>query len=135
MSQQALLKTVVVAILAVSGGFAVVRAQEAPKPAPPSIAGKWTLTLVTESFTSTPALELKLDGEKITGTYTSRYGEFPLEGTLKGRAIQFGLSLTAEGTTVTMAFAGEVASDSQTMKGKATIGELGEATWTAARPK
>jgi hypothetical protein len=134
MSQQALVRTVLVGVLAVLCGT-VVPAQEAPKTAPPSIAGKWTLTLITENFTSTPALDLKLAGEKVTGTYTSRYGEFPLEGTLKGRAIQFGLSLTAEGTTVKMSFEGEVAADGQTMKGKATIAELGEATWTAARPK
>src|SRR5512145_133164 len=75
-------------------------AQEAPK-APPSVAGKWVLTLVTESMTATPALELKQNGEKITGSYTSgRYGSFPLEGTLKGRAIEFAFTLTAEGTTV-----------------------------------
>jgi hypothetical protein len=111
----------------------LVTAQEKPK-APPSIAGKWVLTLVTENFTSTPTVSFKVDGEKLTGTYTSRYGEFPLEGTLKGPAIQFSLSLTAEGTTVTMSFLGEVLAD-ETMKGKATIGELGDATWTAARPK
>ena len=62
---------------------------------------------------------------RVTGTYTGRYGEFPLEGTLKGNAIQFSLSLNAEGMTVTMAFTGEVAADSETMKGKATIGETG----------
>ncbi len=42
---------------------ALVAAQEAPK-APPSIAGKWTLTLVTDNFTATPTLDLKVDGEK-----------------------------------------------------------------------
>ena len=44
--------------IALCVGF--VAAQEAPK-APPSVAGKWTLTLVTEQFTATSGLELKLD--------------------------------------------------------------------------
>ena len=112
-----------------------VAAQEAPK-APPSIAGKWALTLVTEAFTATPALDLKQDGEKITGTYTStQYGTFPLEGTLKGRALQFSFTLNADGTPVAMSFTGEVAADGKTMKGRATLGELGEASWSAERPK
>ena len=113
----------------------LVAAQEAPK-APPSIAGKWTLTLVSENFTATSGLELKVDGEKITGSYiSSRYGSFPLEGTLKGRAIEFAFTLNAEGSTVAMSFKGEVAADSKTMKGKASLGDLGEATWTAERRK
>ena len=110
-------------------------AQEAPK-APPSIAGKWTLTLVSENFTATSGLDLKVDGEKIAGSYiSSRYGSFPLEGTLKGRAIEFAFTLNAEGSAVAMSFKGEVAADSKTMKGKASLGDLGEATWTAERPK
>ena len=100
------------------------------------MAGKWTLTLVTEQFTATSGLELKLDGEKITGSYvSSRYGSFPLEGTLKGRAIEFAFTLNAEGSTVAMSFKGEVAADGQTMKGKASLGDMGEATWAAERPK
>jgi hypothetical protein len=114
---------------------AVLAAQESPK-APPSIAGKWALTLVSENFTATSGLELKAEGEKITGTYTSsRYGAFPLEGTLKGRAIEFTFTLNADGTTVAMSFKGEVAADGQTMKGNASLGDLGDATWTAERPK
>ena len=119
----------------VAGAVALAAAQEAPKTAPPSIAGKWALTLVTEAFTATTALELKQEGEKITGTYTGRYGSFPLEGTLKGRALEFAFTMNADGTPTAMSFAGEVAADGQTMKGKATLGEMGEATWTAARPK
>ena len=113
---------------------AAVVAQEAQKA--PSIAGKWVLTLVTEAFTATPALDLKQDGEKITGTYTStQYGAFPLEGTLKGRVLEFSFTLNAEGTPVLMKFTGEVAPDGKTMKGRATIEGMGEATWTAERPK
>ena len=124
-----------IGIIALSLTAAVlVAAQEAPK-APASIAGKWTLTLVTDNFTASPTLDLKVDGQKVTGTYTGRYGSFPLEGSLKGRALDFAFTMNAEGTATLMSFVGEVAPDSQTMKGKATLGEMGEATWTAARPR
>lgn len=108
-------------------------AQTPAKPA--NVAGKWTITLQTENFTATPALELKQDGEKITGTYTGRYGAFPLAGKVKGNAIEFTFKMTAEGTEVQMSYKGEVATDGQSMKGQAMLSEMGEATWTAKKEK
>ena len=125
-------KSLIGVLVVVASG--AVSAQEAPK-APASIAGKWVLTLVTDNFTASPTLDLKVDGQKVTGSYTGRYGSFPLEGSLKGRALEFAFTMNAEGTATLMSFVGEVAPDGQTMKGKATLGEMGEATWTAARPK
>jgi hypothetical protein len=100
-----------------------------------NVAGKWTMTMEMSMGTATPSLELKQDGTKITGNYTGRYGTFPLEGTLKERAIQFSFQMGAEGETVTMSFAGEVAADGQTMKGTASLGEMGDATWSAKKEK
>jgi hypothetical protein len=116
-------------LIAAAAGAA---AQAPSKPA--SVAGKWTVTLETESFTATSAIELKQDSEKITGTYTStRYGAVPLEGKIKERAIEFAFKLNVEGTEVPMSYAGEVAADGQTMKGKASLGDMGAATWSAKR--
>jgi len=122
---------VMAAVLTVITGPA--RPQDAK--ATPNVAGKWNMTLEMSMGTGTPVLELKQDGEKITGTYTGRYGTFPLEGTLKGRAIEFWFTMTAEGQSVSMSFAGEVAADAQTMSGQATLGELGDATWSARKEK
>ena len=48
--------------------------QQAPpeKKSVPSVAGKWIVTLEMSMGTATPALDLKQDGTKITGTYTGR---------------------------------------------------------------
>src|SRR6266704_329420 len=89
-------------------------AQSAPTKAL-NITGKWTMTLVMEIGTGTPALEFKQDGEKITGTYTGRYGTVALVGTLKGRALAFALTVNAEGQPAEMRFTGEVAADAQSM--------------------
>lgn len=113
--------------------------QDKPGQGPPAkkaevnVSGKWAMTLDMSMGSATPALELKQDGAKITGTYSGRYGTFPLEGSLKDRAIQFSFTMGAEGQTVTMSFAGEVSADAQSMKGTATLGEMGEATWSAKR--
>ena len=142
---------VVVAALAIAGGLAV-QAEWQPGPgsqqsqpakpdqkqdpkAVPSVAGKWTMTLDMSMGVANPALELKQDGEKLTGTYTGRYGVFALEGQLKGRAIAFSFTMTAEDQQVAMSFSGEVAADGLTMKGTATLGELGDATWSAKKEK
>ncbi len=100
-----------------------------------NVAGNWAMTLEMQIGTGNPTLVLKQDGEKITGSYTGRYGTFALEGTIKERTIVFAFTMTAEGESVPMTFTGEVATDGQTMKGKASLGEMGEATWSAKRDK
>jgi hypothetical protein len=111
-------------------------APDKPAPRAAAVAGKWAMTLdISGVGPATPALELKQDGEKITGTYTGRYGSFPLRGTLKGRALAFEFTMNADGTEVSMSFAGEVAEDNLSMKGTASIVGLGDATWTARKEK
>ena len=133
-----------VALLAVAG-LGAQTAPPKPTPAPtakpsptpaPTITGKWTLTVVTDAFTSTPSIEFVQEGEKITGAYESaRYGKTPLTGTLKSRALEFSFTLSAEGQDVPMAYRGEVAADFESMKGTAELTGLGSATWTAKRAK
>ena len=121
------------AILAAS--VAAASAQTPSKPAPINITGKWTVSLQLEQINATPTLEFKQDGEKLTGTYTGRYGQFPFEGKIKDRALQFVVKMTAEGTDVQMAYSGEVAADSQSMKGTVSLAEMGDGTWSASRAK
>jgi hypothetical protein len=133
--------SVIVVVLALAVGLAArVPAQGKPEQKPDNkatqtVAGKWAMTLEMSMGTGTPTLDLKQDGEKITGTYTGRYGTFDLQGSVKERAIQFSFTMSAEGQSVTMSFTGEIAQDGQTMKGTAVLGEMGDATWTAKREK
>jgi hypothetical protein len=120
-------------ILAAS--VAAASAQTPSKPAPINITGKWTVSLQLEQINATPTVEFKQDGEKLTGTYIGRYGQFPFEGKIKDRALQFVVKMTAEGTDVQMAYSGEVGADSQSMKGTVSLAEMGDGTWTATRAK
>ena len=116
-------------------GLAIAQSQDqAPRP-PASVAGKWTMALELEMGTATTALDFKQEGAKITGTYTGRYGSFPLTGTVKERALEFAFKMNADGTEANMAFWGEVAPDGQSMKGRAELEGLGEANWSAKRAK
>ncbi len=128
------LTLVVLFSLALAAGGAARSQQGKPgKQSEPNVAGKWAMTLEMSMGTATPVLELKQDGTKITGTYSGRYGTFPLEGIIKERTIQFSFAMGTEGQPQTMSFAGEVSADAQAMKGTASLGDMGEATWTAKR--
>jgi hypothetical protein len=125
----------IIAILALAASLA---AQSKPEPkqdtkAIPPLTGKWTMTLEMSMGTGTPALELKQNGGKIIGSYTGRYGTWALEGMFSGKNIEFTVTGTVEDQTVNMEFSGEVAADGLTMKGKAVLGELGDATWSAKK--
>jgi len=122
-----------VALACACGAILHALPQGKPDPAPVNVAGKWVMTLEMSMGTATPGLELKQEGAKITGTYSGRYGSFPLEGSVKGRAIAFAFTMSAEGQSVTMSYTGEVAADGQTMKGTASLGDMGDATWSAKR--
>ena len=129
---------IVVVVLALAIGVGAQAAQQGkPAQKPESkalnVTGKWTMTLEMSMGTATPALDLKQDGAKITGTYTGRYGTFDLEGSVKDHTIVFSFTMNAEGQPVTMSFEGEVSADAQSMKGTASLGEMGDATWSARR--
>ena len=54
-----------------------------------------------------------------------------MTGTIKGNAITFSFTGTIEGTTLTVTYSGTVEKD--TMKGKVTLGDAGEGTFTGKK--
>ena len=92
----------------------------------------WALTVETAGGTGTPSVELKQDGETLTGNYSSQvFGEQKVTGTIKGNAITFGFTTSFEGSSVTVTYSGTA--DASTMKGKVTVGDLGEGTFTGKK--
>jgi hypothetical protein len=105
---------------------------EPPQDKPQDVAGAWALTVETAQGTGSPSVTLKQDGEKLTGTYSSQvFGEQPVTGTIKGNAITFAFTGTVEGQSFTVTYSGTVEKD--TMKGKVTLGDLGEGTFTGKK--
>ena len=54
-----------------------------------------------------------------------------MTGTIKGNAITFGFTTSFQGSTVTVTYTGTA--DASTMKGKVTLGDLGEGTFTGKK--
>jgi hypothetical protein len=99
---------------------------------PADVAGAWALTVDTGQGTGTPSVTFKQDGEKLTGTYSSQvFGEQPVTGSIKGNAISFGFTASIEGNSIAVTYSGTVEKDS--MKGKVTLGDFGEGTFTGKK--
>lgn len=96
------------------------------------VSGGWALTVEMSMGVSSPTIDLKQNGDALSGIYVSRYGDFPLTGRIKGRVISFSFTMRPD-DPITITYTGEVASDGRTMKGQADLGEMGDATWTATR--
>lgn len=130
----------VLVLLALGVQLAPVVAAMAPEPQAkpaqaPQLAGKWQVSLEMEVGTAAVVMEFKQDGEKLTGTYTGRYGAYPFVGTMKGRTLDFVVTINAEGTETKMHFIGDLSPTGDAIKGTAHLGGMGEAGWIAKPAK
>ena len=104
------------------------------KPSAGGVTGKWAMTIEMDVGTATPSLELEQDGDKLTGTYSGRYGDYPVAGKITARTLTFSFAMGDDHSMV-MNFTGELAADGASIKGTADMGEMGQNKWSAARVK
>jgi hypothetical protein len=124
------------ALVAVVGAAApIAQATQEKAAAPVSVTGKWQTTLEMEVGTASVVLVFKQDGEKLTGTYTGRYGEYPLLGKVADGKLEFVVTIIAEGTETKMYFEGAITNTPQgvLLKGSADLGGMGAAGWFAKK--
>src|SRR5215472_868400 len=112
-----------------SGALVVTAAALAADPA--QVAGEWNLTVESPNVTGTPTANFKQDGENLTGTFKGRLGEAPLQGTIKGNAIKFTVSMTSPNGDIQAEYSGTVDGDS--MKGTVKFGDIGHGSFTGKR--
>ena len=97
------------------------------------VSGVWTFTVESAAGTSTPTVTFKQEGEKLTGHYSSALvGEAELAGTVKGQTINFVVSVDVQGTKLQLTYTGTI-EGKDSMKGKLSLGELGDGTFSAKR--
>lgn len=97
------------------------------------LSGKWKGTMKTPDGQSVEVtFNFQMDGEKLTGTETSSYGEEQItEGTVKGDAISF--IIMASGGQFKVTYKGKV--EGEDLKFNVTIGDLGESELMLKRTK
>jgi hypothetical protein len=83
-------------------------------------------------MTATPAIELKQDGEKLTGEYISaQYGKYPITGTVKGADVTFWFAMNVEGTALNVTYTGKI--EKGEVKGSVNYGDMMNGTFTATK--
>jgi hypothetical protein len=93
------------------------------------ISGSWEFTVETAQGSGTPAFEFKQDGEKLTGTYSGRFGKANLSGTVKGDKVEFSFDAADVGK---IRYKGTLES-STSIKGEVEIGDMGNGTFTGKK--
>ncbi len=121
---------VAVLVLAVAG---VARAEDKPNPT-----GTWKWTVTFGDQKRDFAVKLKLDGDKLTGTFVGPDGkESPIEdASYKDGEAAFKVTRERDGNKFTVKFKGKVSGD--TIKGKSEFernGETQSRDWEAKREK
>ena len=96
-----------------------------------NVAGEWDFTVETQAGTGTPHFSLKQDGSNITGTYKGQLGEAPVTGTVQGNELTINFKVSAQGTDLAITYTGTV--DGSSIKGKVSLGELGEGSFTGKK--
>ena len=96
------------------------------------ISGTWEFTVETSQGSGNPTFTFKQEGEKLSGTYSGLFGKADLSGTVKGDTVEFSFDVSGGGQSAKMLYKGTIESATK-MKGEAALGEVGKATWTAAK--
>jgi hypothetical protein len=98
-----------------------------------SLSGDWDISLNTPIGPAQSKASLKHEGENLSGTIKTQFGEFPISGTLKGADVTLKYTISADGNELTVTLKGKL--DGETMKGSADFSSAGEGDWTAKKAK
>lgn len=123
MSRRALAAVLVLALAATSATAAIWH----------DLTGRWQLAVVTDNGTGYPILELKQEGERVTGSYTSNaMGNRTISGTVRGDTLSFVLSASGAGEGVVLTYTARIVTP-DSLNGSVDFAGMGGATFTGRR--
>ena len=103
----------------------------APQGSTAAVAGQWDVRLEFNYGSANHTVILEQDGGRLMGTHHGEFAAGDLAGAVAGNRVTFQSSLPTEGTRVSFQFAGDFADGK--ISGTVSLGEYGEAKWTAER--
>lgn len=95
------------------------------------LSGQWDLKMKFSASTVDQTLIIEQKGNEFIGTHIASIGSRDLDGTLHGKQITIRSSYTKDGVRINYTFTGTA--DANTMQGKVSLSEYGDAEWTAKR--
>jgi len=98
------------------------------------VSGIWQFNVETNMGSGSPMVDLKQQGEKLTGTFHSQVlGHGKISGSVTGNAIEFGFEGEAGGEKIKVSYKGTIDSPTE-MKGTAVYAGIDDkATWSAVK--
>lgn len=98
------------------------------------VSGKWTASFDTQIGVQNYTYEFKVDGEKLTGSVKSNFGEGDIsEGTVKGDDITFVENLKFQDQILKITYKGKISGDQ--IKFTRQVGEIASEDLVAKRAK
>lgn len=127
---------VVASIAAACSTMSSKPSSSAPPPPPAAakvtdVTGTWELNVESPMGSRASDAIFTQAGETLGGKMVSPRGEVPLNGTIKGEAITFGLNVNVQGQNLQIDYTGTVTGD--TMSGTVVFGSFGDGKWTGKR--
>jgi hypothetical protein len=96
-----------------------------------NLTGQWDLKMKFSASTVDQVLILEQEGSTLIGTHIASIGSRDLDGTLHGNDVLIRSSYTKDGVRINYTFTGTV--QGNTMQGKVSLSEYGDAEWSAQR--
>jgi hypothetical protein len=97
-----------------------------------SVSGKWDITLTIPNGGAFPfSASLLQEGDKVTGTVSSAFGEVPATGTFTNNSLQLEYTAQTPLGALSVSMVGEHGASG--FVGKATVGGISGADWTGVR--
>jgi D-glucosaminate-6-phosphate ammonia-lyase len=96
-----------------------------------SLAGQWDLHIEFVRGSVNHRLVLEQEGAKLMGTHEGEFASGDLNGAVAANTVRFQSGYATEGTRVSYQFTGKA--DGGKMSGTVSLGEYGDANWTAER--
>ena len=96
---------------------------------PVDVSGIWNLSVEFSGGSGSPVFTFKQAGEQLTGRYVGALGEADVTGTIKDHEIRFGFTIAGQNDRIN--YVGTV--DGDAMKGKVSLGSLGDGTFTGKK--
>ena len=113
-------------------GAAPALASAVPGTGPADITGKWNIVVKVGAMGElSMSATVQQDGEKVTGTVTSPFGEAPVNGTMSGNALLVVFTTPTPQGNIDVTLTGQLGASG--FVGKASIAGMGDADWTASR--
>ena len=96
-----------------------------------NLSGQWDLKMKFSASTVDHTLIIEQKDTSLIGTHVASIGSRDLDGTLHGSEVTIRSSYTKDGVRINFSFTGTT--DGNTMQGKVSLSEYGDAEWTAKR--